>query len=85
LVRDVGSKQPDEFWGVPSVHVEGEQTAILATDRTDQALQLCCVVIPDGAIPSQECLYSSNIRIETVGIKIKGGGEPELEMNRQPV
>ena len=58
---------------ITSIHVQGEETAIFAADRTSRHLQLYRVVIPDGAIASDEQLYGRNKRRQTVGIEIVRG------------
>jgi hypothetical protein len=45
-----GEEREELLWGVAFVHEEGEQTAVLATDFTGLALQLCLVIFPGGAV-----------------------------------
>jgi hypothetical protein len=42
--------------GVTPVIVEGEKTAVLATDVTGQALQLSLGIVPGGAVVMYESL-----------------------------
>ena len=55
LVSDGGMKESDELLRVvTSIHVHGVQTTIFAADRASRTLRLYRVVIPDGAIASNE-------------------------------
>ena len=47
---------------VTSIHVQGLQTTVFAADGSSRTLQLYRVVIPDGAIVSNERLDSWNKR-----------------------
>ena len=63
LVGGRCSNETDEFFqSITSTHVQGEETAILAADRSSRTLQLHRVVIPDRAIASDERLYRGNKR-----------------------
>ena len=57
---------------VAPIHVEGEQTAVLATDVTSQALQGSLVVVPDRAVTCYEGQDVGHERYDAVRIKILG-------------
>ena len=53
----------------------------MAANRAGQTLQLRDIIIPDGAIASQECLDGRNKWEDAVRIEIVGTGKPGIEMN----
>ena len=57
---------------VAPVHVQGEQTAVLAADLTCQALQLSFVKISGRAVPPENVHDFGHERYDAVGIKLVG-------------
>ena len=55
--------------GTP-IHVEGEQTAVLASDITSEALQLSLVKIPGRTVTFYEGRDVGHERFDAVGIKV---------------
>ena len=57
---------------VAPIHVEGEQTALLATDVTSQALQGSLVMVPGRAVTCYEGQDVGHERYDAVRIKVIG-------------
>ena len=57
---------------VAPIHVEGEQTAVLATDLTSQALQGLLVTVPGRAVTCYEGQDVGHERYDAVRIKVVG-------------
>jgi len=55
-----------------SIHVEGEQTAVLASDVTTQTLQLSLVTVPGNAVTFYEKQDVGHERQDAVRIKVVG-------------
>ena len=53
----------------------------MAADCACQTLQLYRVVVPDGAIASQEIVDGMNNGVDAVGVEIEGAGGLGIEMN----
>jgi hypothetical protein len=49
-IAPTGEERDELLWGVTPVHVEGEKTAVLDTEVTDQALKLSLVIFPGRAV-----------------------------------
>jgi len=60
------------LWIVAPIHVQGEQTAVLATDVTSQAMQLSPVTVPGRAFPLYKVHDVGHEWYDAVGIKIVG-------------
>ena len=55
-IAHTGEERGELLGGVTPVHVEGENTEVLATDFTDKTLQLSLVVVPGHAVATYERL-----------------------------
>ena len=73
---------PRIAWSVAPVHVQGEQTSVLAADVTCQALQLSFVTIPGRAIPLDKVHDVGHERYDAVEIKIVGIRRSGSEVHR---
>jgi len=49
-IAPTGEERDELLKGVTPVHVVGENTAVLASDVTVQALHLSLVIVPGGAV-----------------------------------
>ena len=65
------AEESDELQGsVTPIHVEGKQTAVLAADVTNQALQLSLVIVPGRSVTFHEDQNVGHERFDAVGIKV---------------
>jgi hypothetical protein len=86
LVCDGSTKDSDALLrGVAFIHLEGEHTAVYATDYTARTLKLYRVIFQDGVVTSQELFNNWNKRGEAVEIKVVSAGRPLLGMSCKPV
>jgi hypothetical protein len=53
-IAHTGEERGELLGGVTPVHVEGENTAVLATDVTGQALQVSVVIVAVRAVSAYE-------------------------------
>jgi len=56
------------LWSIAPIHVEGEQTAVLAADVTSQALQLALFMVPGRVVTYYEGQGVGHERYIAVGI-----------------
>ena len=54
------------------IHVEGEQTAVIAADVATEDLQLSFILVPGRAVTTYECLDVGQERYDAVRIKVVG-------------
>jgi hypothetical protein len=79
----VSIKQSHELLrGVPSIYVECEKTAILATYGTRRSLELHVVLLPDCTVASYEIAGCLDMWIAAVEIEEVTAGGPCLVMDR---
>ena len=55
-IANTGEERGELLGGVTPIHVEGENTAVLAPDFTDKTPQLSLVIVPGRAVATYERL-----------------------------